>query len=117
MVTKVGLTHDYGAKARATYLDRVLSFVDVAHLKPTRIVINSGNGAVGPTVDAFIERLERQDAPIEFICVHHEPDNTFPNGIPNPLFAKNHKVTADVVLREKADFGVAFDGDFDRFFL
>lgn len=115
-LTKVGVTHDYAVDARAKYLDRVLSFVDVAHLKPLRIVINSGNGAAGPTVDAIIERLERHDAPIEFIRVHHEPDNTFPNGIPNPLLEKNHKVTADVVLREKADFGVAFDGDFDRCF-
>ncbi|MDC1249402.1 phosphomannomutase [Planktomarina sp.] len=113
---KVGVTHDYAVKARVKYLDCVLSFVDVAHLKPLRIIINSGNGAAGPTVDAIIERLEEQGVPIEFIRVHHEPDNTFPNGIPNPLLEKNHKATADVVLREKADFGVAFDGDFDRCF-
>jgi phosphomannomutase len=93
-----------------------LGFVDAAQLKPMKIVINSGNGAAGPTVDAIIRRLEGQGAPIEFIRVHHEPDNTFPNGIPNPLLEKNHKATADVVLREKADLGVAFDGDFDRCF-
>lgn len=114
--TRVGIGHDYAAKVRVKYLDRVLSFVDVAHLKPLRIVMNSGSGAAGPTVDAIIERLKRQDAPIEFIRVHHEPDNTFLNGIPNPFLEKNHKVTTDVVLREKANFGVAFDGDFDRCF-
>ena len=85
--------------------DNIKLLVDVAHLKPMRIVINSGNGAAGPTVDAIIERLEGQGAPIEFIRVHHDPDSTFPNGIPNPLLEKNHKATADVVLREKADFG------------
>jgi len=48
--------------------------------------------------------------------VHHDPDSTFPNGIPNPLLPENHAVTADVVVRESADMGVAFDGDFDRCF-
>ena len=53
---------------------------------------------------------------LQFIRVHHEPDHTFPNGIPNPLLPENHAVTGDVVKRERADFGVAFDGDFDRCF-
>ena len=52
--------------------------------------------------------------PFEFICVHHEPDGTFPNGIPNPLLTESHSDTADVVKEKGADFGVAFDGDFDR---
>jgi phosphomannomutase len=55
-------------------------------------------------------------APLEFIRVHHTPDTTFPNGIPNPLLPQNHSATADVVNAETADFGVAFDGDFDRCF-
>ena len=45
-----------------------------------------------------------------------EPDASFPNGIPNPILKENHKVTADRVQAESADFGVAFDGDFDRCF-
>ena len=48
--------------------------------------------------------------------MHHTADATFPNGIPNPLLLENHAATADVVKAEKADFGVAFDGDFDRCF-
>ena len=112
----VGENNNYAAKARLKYIDCVLGFVDVAQLDPMKIVINSGNGAAGPTVDAIIKRLEGQGAPIEFIRVHHEPDSTFPNGIPNPLLPQNHKATSDVVLREGADFGIAFDGDFDRCF-
>jgi len=46
----------------------------------------------------------------------HEPDSSFPNGIPNPLLKKNHAPTRDMVLSVGADFGVAFDGDFDRCF-
>jgi phosphomannomutase len=67
-------------------------------------------------VDAIIDRLAAQGAPIDVIRVHHEPDSTVPNGIPNPLLPENHAATADVVLREGADMGVAFDGDFDRCF-
>jgi len=61
-------------------------------------VINSGNGAAGPTVDALIDRLAAQGGPIEVIRVHHDPDSTFPNGIPNPLLPENQAPTADVVL-------------------
>ena len=114
--TRVGETCDVARAAREKYVDRVLGFVDVATLAPLKIVINSGNGAAGPTVDALIHRLAAQGAPIEMIRLHHDPDSTFPNGIPNPLLPENHAATADVVVREGADMGVAFDGDFDRCF-
>jgi phosphomannomutase len=114
--TRVGETRDASDAAREKYVDRVLGFVDVATLAPLKIVINSGNGAAGPTVDALIHRLLAQGAPIEVIRVHHGPDSTFPNGIPNPLLPENHAATADVVVRAGADMGVAFDGDFDRCF-
>ena len=114
--TRLGETRDLAGAARDKYVDRILGFVDVATLSPLKIVINSGNGAAGPTVDAIINRLAAQGAPLDVIRVHHDPDSTFPNGIPNPLLPENHAATADVVLREGADMGVAFDGDFDRCF-
>ena len=113
---RVGGTRGVAGAAREKYVDRVLGFVDVATLLPLKIVINSGNGAAGPTVDAIIDRLAAQGAPLDVIRFHHDPDSTFPNGIPNPLLSENHPATADVVLREGADMGVAFDGDFDRCF-
>ena len=48
--------------------------------------------------------------------MHHNPDSTFPNGIPNPLLKENRSSTVNAVIVENADFGVAFDGDFDRCF-
>ena len=108
-----GSVKNIAVKARSLYVDKVLSFADVSQLKPLKIVINSGNGASGPTLDVIIDKLMMLDAPIEFIRVHHTPNSTFPNGIPNPLLPQNHAVTADVVLRESADIGVAFDRDFD----
>jgi phosphomannomutase len=113
---RVGENRDVAGAARKKYVDRILGFVDVATLARLKIVINSGNGAAGPTLDAIIDRLAAQGAPIDVIRVHHDPDSTFPNGIPNPLLPENHAATADVVLREGADIGVAFDGDFDRCF-
>lgn len=112
-----GSVRDMAAEARALYVQRVLSFVDVENLKPLRIVVNSGNGAAGPTFDAIAERLLSRGAPLEFVRVYHQPDATFPNGIPNPLLPENHAATGKVVVAEGADFGVAFDGDFDRCFL
>ena len=113
---EIGKELDRSAEARRAYVDRVLSFIDVKALLPLKLVVNSGNGAAGPTLDALADRLTELGAPLEFIRVHHTPDATFPHGIPNPLLPENHAATADVVQAENADFGVAFDGDFDRCF-
>jgi len=113
---EVGKEFDRSEEARKAYVDRVLSFVDVNALRPLKVVVNSGNGAAGPTFDAIVDSLSALGAPLEFIRVHHAPDATFPNGIPNPLLPEKHAATADVVKAEGADFGVAFDGDFDRCF-
>ena len=115
-VGREGEAHFVAREVREAYVARVMSFIDTAALKPLKVVVNSGNGAAGPTFDAIAERLAWLGVPLEFIRVHHQPDSTFPNGIPNPLLAENHAATAAVVVGEGADFGVAFDGDFDRCF-
>ena len=112
-----GNIEDVSVEGRTKYVDQCLGFIEVAALKPLRIVVNCGNGAAGPTFDAIADALINKFTPIEFIRVDHEPDHTFPNGIPNPLLPENHPATGDVVVSENADFGVAFDGDFDRCFL
>lgn len=103
--------------ARAAYVERVLSFVDVAALRPLTILVNAGNGTAGPTFDALARALEARGAPLTFVRLHHEPDGSFPNGIPNPLLPENQPVTAQAVVAAGADMGVAWDGDFDRCFL
>ena len=114
---QTGQVLDRATEARQAYVERIVSFVDISALKPLKIVINSGNGAAGPTFDAFAERLDALGAPLKFRRVNHKPDPNFPNGIPNPLLLQNHGATAKVVKETGADFGVAFDGDFDRCFL
>ncbi len=115
-INKLGQELDITTEARSAYIGRVLSLLDVTSLKPLKIVVNSGNGAAGPTFDAIAEQLHELSAPLEFIRVHHEPNASFPNGIPNPLLPQNRTATAEVVKETSASFGVAFDGDFDRCF-
>ncbi|MGR3436624.1 MAG: phosphomannomutase [Shimia sp.] len=101
---------------RAAYVDRVLSFVDVAALRPLKVLVNAGNGAAGPTFDALADALVARGAPLEVVRKHHAPDPDFPNGIPNPLLPENRPATADDVVAHGCDLGVAWDGDFDRCF-
>ena len=52
----------------------------------------------------------------DLIRIHHQPDPSFPYGIPNPLLEGNKASTSEAIKKVGADFGVAFDGDFDRCF-
>lgn len=96
---------------KSAYIDHLLSYVDRAALRPLRIVVNPGNGGAGLVIDQLAPHL-----PFEFIRIHHEPDGRFPHGIPNPLLPENRSATADAVRAHGADFGIAWDGDFDRCF-
>ncbi len=99
------------------YVSHLLTYIRPDLLQPLKLVINSGNGAAGHVVDALEARCQALGVPWQFIKVHHEPDATFPNGIPNPLLPENRADTASAVLAHQADIGIAFDGDFDRCFL
>lgn len=111
-----GVLRDISVAARAAYVATVLGFVAVAALRPLTVLVNAGNGAAGPTFDAIAAGLEALGGPLNFVRLHHQPDGSFPNGIPNPLLVENRPQTAEAVLRAGADLGVAWDGDFDRCF-
>ncbi len=96
----------------AAYVAHLLSYVDAAKLKPLKIVVNAGNGGAGLVIDRLEPHL-----PFHFVKVHHEPDGHFPNGIPNPMIEENRASTIDAIRSSGADFGIAWDGDFDRCFL
>lgn len=96
---------------RKEYIQKLLSYVDAGTLKPFKIVANPGNGCAGLALKELIPYL-----PFEFILVDENPDGTFPNGIPNPLLPENRERTAEFVRKHHADFGIAWDGDFDRCF-
>ena len=96
------------------YVDYLLSlFPDKAFKKrKLKVVIDAGNGMAGFTAPAVMERLN-----IELIPMYFELDGNFPNHEANPIEAKNLKDLQKRVKKEKADIGLAFDGDADRCFL
>lgn len=96
---------------RPAYIAKLLGYLDQGTLKPLKIVVNAGNGGAGAVIDLLEPSL-----PFEFIKVQHKADGHFPNGVPNPLLEENRKPTIDAILANKADLGIAWDGDFDRCF-
>jgi len=95
-----------------SYIEHLLSYIDVKSLCPMKIVANPGNGGA----NIVLGNLEKY-LPFDFVKINETPDGTFPNGVPNPLLVKNREVTAKAVKENKANLGIAWDGDFDRCFL
>ena len=93
------------------FIEHLKKFYNPDKIKPFNVVVNAGNGCAGLALDAI-----EKDLPIKMIKVFNEPDSNFPNGIPNPLLQENRKASIDAVLSNKADLGVAWDGDYDRCF-
>ncbi|MGB0936902.1 MAG: phosphomannomutase CpsG [Colwellia sp.] len=99
------------------YTAHLLTYIKPTNITPLKLVVNAGNGAAGPALDAIEAAFKTLNVPVTFIKVHHEPDGNFPNGIPNPLLVENRHATRDAVVEHGADMGIAWDGDFDRCFL
>ena len=93
------------------FVEKVLSFVDLAAMKPLRVVVDAANGMAGAMLPPVLERL-----PVEAVRCYFEPDGTFPNHEPNPLLEENRAFIVAKVKEERADLGIAFDGDADRCF-
>jgi len=96
---------------RDDYIDHLLGYVDLKQLKSFKIVTNAGNGCAGPVLDLLEKRL-----PYTMIKLLNQPDGNFPEGIPNPLLPENRILTSRAVVENRADIGLAWDGDFDRCF-
>ncbi|NPA25799.1 MAG: phosphomannomutase [Deltaproteobacteria bacterium] len=97
--------------SRAAYIQHLLGYIEVAALRPLKVVVNAGNGCAGPVLD-----LLEQYLPFTMFKLLNEPDGTFPQGIPNPLLPENRDLTSRAVVENRADVGLAWDGDFDRCF-
>jgi Phosphomannomutase len=94
------------------YIEHLLSYVDRTKLKPLKVVVHAGNGGAGLIIDKLEPFL-----PFEFIKVQHEPDGTFPNGVPNPMLVENHRAPVEALRKHGADCAISWDGDYDRCFL
>lgn len=91
------------------YLRNLVPCTSIRHLK---IVVDAGNGMAGYTVPAVLQPLN-----LEIIPMYFELDGTFPNHEANPLDFTTLRDLQARVVAEKADLGLAFDGDADRCFL
>ncbi len=94
------------------YVDHLLSLVDLTNIRPLKIVVDAGNGMAGHTAPAIFARLN-----CELIPMYFELDGSFPNHEANPIEAANLVDLQRAVKKNKADLGLAFDGDADRCFL
>jgi phosphomannomutase len=95
-----------------SFVDKVLSFVDVEAIQPLRVVVDAANGMAGVMLPPVLERLPQLDV----VRCYFEPDGSFPNHEPNPLLPENREFVVGKVVEEGADLGVAYDGDADRCF-
>ena len=93
------------------YIEKVLSFIDVQVIKPFTVVLDAGSGMAGLVAPRLFDRL-----PCRVTKLCFEIDGTFPNHEANPLLEENRRDITAEVIRQKADIGIAWDGDADRCF-
>ncbi len=93
------------------YVDKVLSFIDIQVIKPFTVVLDAGSGMAGLVAPRLFDRL-----PCTVTKLCFEIDGTFPNHEANPLLEENRRDITAEVIRQKADIGIAWDGDADRCF-
>ncbi|MFT4245094.1 MAG: phosphomannomutase/phosphoglucomutase [Micrococcaceae bacterium] len=108
------ITEKDTAKAYAEYLR---SLVDLSNIHKLKVVVDAGNGMSGKTVPAVLGDELLEPLPLEITPMYFELDGTFPNHPANPLDPENLKDLKREVVKQKADIGLAFDGDADRCFV
>ena len=94
------------------YVDHLLTLVDIKNIRPLKVIVDAGNGMAGHTAPAIFARLN-----CEVIPMYFELDGTFPNHEANPLDESTLRDLKQAMIDQKADLGLAFDGDADRCFL
>ena len=94
------------------YVEHLLTLVDVSAIRKLNVVVDAGNGMAGHTAPAVFERINA-----DVTEMYYELDGTFPNHEANPIDDENLIDLKKMVKKEKADIGLAFDGDADRCFL
>ena len=94
------------------YVKHVLSFVDLSIIKPFNVVLDAGSGIAGMVAPLLFRHIPTKK--LTTLCF--EVDGTFPNHEANPLIEENRRDITEAVVREKADIGIAWDGDADRCF-
>jgi phosphomannomutase len=95
----------------AEFAEAAMRFIDPDRVQRLRVVTDGGNGMAGPMVGPLLERLG-----LDLIETYWEPDGSFPDHEPNPLLPENRELIMSEVVKQRADLGIAWDGDADRCF-
>ena len=93
------------------YVKHVMSFIDPSIVKPFNVVLDAGSGMAGLVAPRLFDLLPCRTTRLCF-----DIDGTFPNHEANPLIEENRVDITERVIRERADIGIAWDGDADRCF-
>jgi phosphomannomutase len=93
------------------YVEKVMSFIDPRVIRPFNVVLDAGSGMAGLVAPKLFEKLPCRTTRLCFTI-----DGTFPNHEANPLLEENRRDIVERVVKEKADIGIAWDGDADRCF-
>jgi phosphomannomutase len=93
------------------YVKHVFTFIDPSIIKPFNVVLDAGNGIAGMVAPKLFDRLPCRTTRLCF-----DVDGTFPNHEANPLIEENRRDIVERVIADKADIGIAWDGDADRCF-
>ena len=93
------------------YTEKVMSFIDKSIIKPFNVVLDAGSGMAGLVAPALFDRLPCQTTKLCFRI-----DGNFPTHEANPLIEENRRDITAEVIRQRADAGIAWDGDADRCF-
>jgi phosphomannomutase len=93
------------------YIDHIMSFIDPSVVKPFKVVADAGNGMAGVVLPHMFAKL-----PCQVVEMCYTPDGSFPNHEANPLIEENRAHIVERVVAERADIGIAWDGDADRCF-
>ena len=91
------------------FISHILSFINVDKIKPFKVVVDAGNGMAGKIIPILTEGL-----PLNIVSLNFKLDGHFPAHPSNPLLPESQKEICETIVKEKADFGVIFDGDTDR---
>src|SRR5204862_4401921 len=95
----------------APYVEHVLSFIDPSVIRPLNVVLDAGSGMAGKIAPWLFEKLPCRTTRLCF-----DVDGRFPNHEANPLIEENRRDITERVIADKADIGIAWDGDADRCF-
>ncbi len=93
------------------FREAALAFIDPGQVRPLRLVVDGGNGMAGPMVGPILHELG-----LDVVETYWEPNGHFPDHEPNPLLPKNRRFIMQAVVEQRADLGIAWDGDADRCF-